>query len=471
MPFPINRVILSVLADNDLLALLSLMDVSNNLRLFIQDQVLTSSLFCRFLRENQYVLYHDVKSGELIPTKHVAWLSRAFETLRKRHGKHFYDDTSDFLGPLLSRVPFEAFQNIPRVPEKFPIADFDGKGRQIALYTLEDMTWYYKGRLESSWMHQPRFLLDAGEAVQAFYDFHGRSSHQYLRQDFLFCKSYIDDFNACYNFIDPLTEMSAILKNPMIVLDAVIKIMKGPEDVDICLLKRKRCIQGVVEYLLSPYSLEQQIICEEMFKALFGLPEWLEMWNESELGWWYSLGLCQYGPACVDSYIEQTFKNKRYSLVWLFLGSHKWLNLKASREEVIEHERSYGHCCPAVAYDGFEREYLANLVASTPRHDRIWAMEQIIRRAPEFGICRNLGINIFDYFVLHDLNDVDDMMCILLEEIVASPLQYCFEYAISRALTDYQLAGGTPLQLSKARKYGARLLRKDLSLSTLLCTI
>jgi hypothetical protein len=468
MPFPLNRVVLSVLADNDLFALLSLMDVSNSLHLFILDQVLTSSLLCRFMRENQYVLHHDVKRGELIPVQHVAWLSRAFEALRKRHGNHFYDDTYDFLGPLLSRVPFEAFKTIPRLSEDFSLQYCDLKGRPVGIWTLEDITRDYRYRLESSWIHQSRCLLDAGQTVSAFYDFHKNYSHQYLRQDFLFCARYLSDFNACYKLIDPISEMS---ENPMAMLDGVIKIMKGFEDVDISLLMRKRCIQGVMEYYLQPYRLERRKISEDTFKALFELPGWMEMWNESELGWWYSLALWQYGPAYVDTYIGQTFKNKRYSLVWLFLGSHKWLHLESTREEVIDHEISYDSCCPTVTYVGFEREYLINLVASTPRHDRIWAMEQIIRRAPEFGVCRNLGFNIFEYFVLHNLNDVDDMMCILLEEVIASPLQHCFEYAISRALTDYQLAGGAPLRLSKARKYGARLLRKDLSLSTLLCMI
>lgn len=471
MPFPLNHVILSVLADNDLLVLLALVDVSKSLHHFILDHVLTSSLFCRFLRENQYVLHHDAKFGEVIPTKHVAWLSRAFETLRKRNGKHFYDETYDFLGPLLSRLPFEAFRNIPHLPENFYIPNLDRKGREISIYTLEDITWDYRTRLAWSWMHRPRYVLDAGDAVQAFYDFHGKFSHQYLREDFLFCKRYLDDFIACYNLINPLSEQLDIRKKPMALLDEVVKIRKGLKFTDLSLLMRKRCIQGVVEDLVSVYCLERRIIPEETFKALFELPGWLELWNESELGWWYFLALWQYGPACVDSYIEQTFKSKRCSLVWLFLGSHKSLDLKTSREDVIEHEISYDHCCPVVTYVGFEREYLTNFVASTPRHDRIWAMEQIIRRAPEFGVCRNLGVNIFDYFVLHDLNYDDAMMCILLEEIIASPLQYFFEYAISRALTDYQQTEGASLRLSKARRYSARLLRKDLSLSTLLCTI
>jgi hypothetical protein len=58
-------------------------------------------------------------------------------------------------------------------------------------------------------------------------------------------------------------------------------------------------------------------------------------------------------------------------------------------------------------------------------------------------------------------------MCILLEEIVGSPLQYLFEYAISTAIAEHQNTEGVfPLVLDEARKFGPKLLRKDLDLYT-----
>ena len=81
-----------------------------------------------------------------------------------------------------------------------------------------------------------------------------------------------------------------------------------------------------------------------------------------------------------------------------------------SRSEALEYEYDYGRCCPIVTYEGREREYIINLLASLSRHDRIWTMKQIIQKAPEFGVCRNLGANIFNYFVLFDLKDVDAIM-------------------------------------------------------------
>jgi len=96
-------------------------------------------------------------------------------------------------------------------------------------------------------------------------------------------------------------------------------------------------------------------------------------------------------------------------------------------------------------------------------------MRQIIRKAPEYGVCRNLAANVFNYFVLHELEKADTMMYILLEEIINSPLQYLFEYAITIAILDYQNMKSAPLLiLNEASKLGPKLLRKDLDLYIIL---
>jgi len=193
------------------------------------------------------------------------------------------------------------------------------------------------------------------------------------------------------------------------------------------------------------------------------------MWDKSELGSWYSLGLRQYGPDCVESFIDQTFKGKSQALVRLFLGAHRWFKPKlACRWDETEY-RHLDNCCSPVDYDGCERDYLVKLVAGLSKQDRIWTVRQIIRKAPANGVCRNLAANVFNYFVLHDLKEADAMMCILLEEIIGSPLQYLFEYAISIAIAEYRNTEGvSPLVLDEARKFRPKLLRKDLDLYTLL---
>ena len=56
-----------------------------------------------------------------------------------------------------------------------------------------------------------------------------------------------------------------------------------------------------------------------------------------------------------------------------------------------------------------------------------------------------------------------------LKKILASPLQYLFDFAISLAIENYQHGqGAAPLKLDKARQYRVKLLRKDLELSTAL---
>ena len=84
-------------------------------------------------------------------------------------------------------------------------------------------------------------------------------------------------------------------------------------------------------------------------------------------------------------------------------------------------------------------------------------------------MCRDLGANIFNYFVLHDFKDIDIMMCILLEEIIESPLQYIFEFTISLAIQNYQHGqGAVPLKLEKSRQYKLKLMRKDSELGIVL---
>jgi len=85
------------------------------------------------------------------------------------------------------------------------------------------------------------------------------------------------------------------------------------------------------------------------------------------------------------------------------------------------------------------------------------------------GQIENTGANVFNYFVLHDLKDADYIICILLKEITASPLQYLFEYAISLAIEDNRNRESSPEVLFiKAREYKPKLLRKDLELNMVL---
>ena len=465
MFLPLNRVVLNCLAEVDLFAVLALADTSSALRDFIHDQVLAVSLLLRFLRENQYLLHHDADYFRLLSGQQIVYLVRALESLRQReseNGQCIYDEILHCFSPLLALVPFSLFKKSPSLPDDVSVPDLDWNGNPARpKYTIEMAYWNYTDRLVQSWIHAPRKLFDN---YLGFYDFHEKYAHSYLREEFLFCKRYIDDFNKSYLLLNP-KGIGHTRKQLPPLLEFVAKINNSTAS---SFLLRKRCIQAVANYwYLSPYNLEKRTTTGAEFKTLMKSKGFLAMWDKWELGWWYSIGVWQYGPACVDSVIRQSFQSTRSCLLWLFLGAHHWFREKKRRRPELYHLRQ-GACCPSGKYDGCEQEYLIDLVASLTKDDRIWTMRQIIRGAPEYGVCRDLGANVFNYFVLHDL-EVNAMMCILLEEIIVSPLQYLFEYAISIAIAEYQnTEGNSPLVLNEARKYQSKLLQKELDLYALL---
>jgi hypothetical protein len=470
MTFPLNRVVLSYLAETDIFAVLALADTSSTLHRFIHDQVLTTSLLCRFLKENQYVLHHDTEYSQLLPGQHVIWLYRLFEKLRQRDAetsKRLYEDSFGILYPLFGLITFEAFKStLSLLPANMSFPEHDWNGKPvIGSYTLEKARMNYSVRLCMSWLHNVRHLIHNGDTLRGFYDFHESYAEKYLRKGFLFCKKYIDDFNTCFRIVHSKGRLGRL--DP--ILTEINKIREAFRTTNLDLLVQKRCLQAHVDYsYLSPRILRRRTTSADDFQSLMRSHGWLEMWNESELGWWYALGLWHYGPDCVKPFIDQTFKDKRCALIWLFLGAHRWFNPKAPPWEESECVH-IGRCCSGVEYVGCERDYLVDLVASLSCDDRIWTMRQIIRRAPEYGVCRSLVGNVFNYFVLHDLNEIDAVMCILLEEIIGSPLQYLFEYVINIAIVDYQnMETASPLVLNKACKFGSKLLRKNLNLYTIL---
>jgi len=473
MTFPVNYVVLSCLAETDLFAVLALADSSSTLRRFIYEHVLTISLLRRFLQEYQYVLHHNARYFQLVPHTHVAWLYRAFETLRQRDtetAKRLEEETAGVLYPLLGLLPFKSFKNTTgTLLDDFSIPEHNWKGQRVkGNYTPDEADLDYDIRLGTSWLHQPRWLLAHGDTGRGFYDFHEKYAQAYLREDFLLCKRYVDDFNTCYRLLRSEGRYQHPRNRPT-MLAKVAKLMGAFPATNLNFLVQKRCIQSGVDYwYLSPNRARNRTTSASEFKSLLESQGWLKMWDQSELGWWYSLGLWQYGPDCVESFIDRSFKCKREALLWLFLGAHRRFRPKAGRWKEAEYRHLHS-CCPSVDYNGCERDYLVKLIATLSEKDRIWAVRQIIRKAPEYGVCRSLAINVFSYFMLHDLKAVDNMMCVLLEEIIGSPLQYLFEYAISIAILEYQNTEEVaPLRLDKACKFSPKLLRKDLDLYAVL---
>ena len=233
------------------------------------------------------------------------------------------------------------------------------------------------------------------------------------------------------------------------------------------LLYKKRCLQGFLKTELRPRALDQQKISSETFRSLFELPGWTELWTPAELGSWFAIGLTQYGPNCVGDLIDRSFNTEREALLWLFLGAHHWFHETQSRLEDVDGDETVFRCCKDQSY-GFERKYVAGCVGSLSQQDKIWVIEQLVRHAPEFGACRDLGANIFNYFVASDC-EADLMLTTLLKEICNTRLQYLFEYSISIAIAEYKLRENTSaLNFQMARKYKFKLLLPETNLYFLL---
>jgi hypothetical protein len=470
MPIPLNRVTLSALADNDLIAALALTAVSAELRTFILEQVITASHMSRFLRQHQYTLQHDVHH-HLFTNQEIAWVHLAFETLRHRNSDFLFESTvvTGLLGPLLSRTPMSLLSKT--LPNDFKPAPG---------YSLETLKFDYKGYMSQSWIHRPVFLFHAGPTEEAFYQCH--AEQQYLHENFLFSYQYINQCNETYHIGDRharnLTKKLKSKNRKTALYNEILDIRKDFATTKIAPLFEKTCLQAIVQYNCNSNTLERQNISSDAFLGLFELPGWMQLlWTPSEFGWWYAMGLSQYGPACVQTLIDDTFENKRTALLWLFLGAHCWFHnhdswpLSQGRKMELNADGMNLACCHPRSYQ-LEEEYLNNQIAALSHEDRLWLVEHIVRRAGEFGVCKDLGANLFNYFVVRDLQETDILFCKLLEEITHTRLQYQFEVAISMALEDYKFRSGlediAPLDVTLSRKYRRKLLRRDLELYAIL---
>ena len=470
MPFPLNRVIMNALAEVDLLEVLKLASTSSSLHRFIFEQVVTISSLYRFLREHQYALFHDTYD-HLFSNQEVACMHEAFEELRRRHGESLYGKFVNVLAPLLGRTPLQVFQKSPAVTLDIRVPNPpDHKGRPGGFFTFTEVYFSYSQRLKTSFLHRPEYMHDSGQLVQGFYGFHASTPNPFLREDFLFCKQYIDDFNRCIHLSLSAAPYLALPMIPgedsRVLLDGVKNIQEICKEHGLSSLLERACIKGALHIYLQPSRFDPQQVSLHTFRGLFEVPGRMEMWTPAEFGSWYAIGLSQYGIKGVEALIDQSFKNTREMLVWLFLGAHNWFHETEKRKE-DEDEVDSRHCCDWMTI-GFESEFVNERMSSISRDDRIWILEQIIRRASEFQSCRDLGANLFNYFVVRDFAEADVMLSILIDEISYSRLQYLFEYAISIAVDEYRRRNKAPLEFKVARRFVDRLMRKDLNLYILL---
>ena len=75
---------------------------------------------------------------------------------------------------------------------------------------------------------------------------------------------------------------------------------------------------GTLHFLCFVIEVGQQRISARGFQSFFKLQSWKDLWEPSELGRLFSLGLSQYGPNAVEGIVEPTFKSTRDCLLWFF---------------------------------------------------------------------------------------------------------------------------------------------------------
>ena len=470
MPIPLNRVILDTIAEVDFLACLSLTNTSNTLRSFILDNVITPTSLCRFLQANQYLLHHDIYRRFISPHE-GACLRRAVETLRHRSHRNedsFYTKILPTLGPLLAITPQSYFERTPPLDPGFRVPGIpDRKGRRFGFIVLDVIREMYEYRLlQWSWLHFPPQLRHAGVDFTDEFQVVHYSDNPYLQDQLLFCGRYMSESRQCYKSLwtfEFSTEDSKVE-----ALAKVNNLRNGLKNLGLTLLHEKRTIQACFYFAVAPYTL--QVVSADNFLSFFRLPEWMELWTPDELGWWCSFGLSKYGSA-LQPLVDLSFKNTTESLLWLFLGAHHWLHprdnsrdsLLNSDLEARKHAGKWS-CC-ANFPDGLEREPVSWMIKPLSQKTRIGLMEDIVRKAPEFGQCRDLGGNLFNYFVISaDSKDIDLMFSVLLQEITDSPMQYLFEHSVGLAISYYMEEHDLkklPWNLAQSMKYLCKLERKN----------
>jgi len=437
---------------------------------FISETDETCSTFCRFLQEKQYVLHHDTTSPSLFSDSEIKVLLRICAKLQSRHGDSFYQECLPFLGPLISRTPFKELQHSPPLvfdARSYSMDDDEG------IYTLEHLSFDYQKRIAVSWLHSPGHLWHNGNDYTGQFSLFHKSTDQagFLDQKKLFCMRYIDDYNTCYSIVHSEIDRSHCFYDDREAIQTLNRIESSCIEKNLPLVLKKGCIMEVLAHLLNVVDVRQQRISTSCFKSFFNLPSWKNLWAPFELGRVFSLGLSQYGPEAVEGIIDSAFESKRERLLWLFLGAHHWFHV-SPRTEIwsrCDLQETYNLCCSQLPH-GLEGEYISGLISQLPVKDRIWLIEQLVRRSGEFGVCKDLGGNIFNYLVIRDLKEADFWLCKLLEEIFCSRLQYVFEYAIGMGISEFKRKNefGFLSNFESSQRHLDRLLRKDTDLYRLL---
>jgi hypothetical protein len=421
----------------------------------ICEEMITPSVLASFLRQHQYALLHDNYHRHFTPQE-MTLLWFVFGRLQSQYpAPVLFDTLAEFLGPLISRTPADMFCKSPPLSPDFEL-EIPRDGRRKAYSVIaDDVLFHYRSVLGTPWMYT-RWFLEAHSDSEVLDIVNQIEPHPVLKPDFLLSKKYIDLCTTAHSLNNrALTPFKPFLKSPEGVIQHVQELMSVdacPPSPTITLLIRKWCIASYLDPGIS-----DGIISWEAYRSLVQSRGWTGLWTLSEHGTWLALGLRQFGEEKdLKEMVARTFPLRRERLLWLFLGAHGWFHTKERRQYVKYTDDETKVCCDFFHSrgGGLQDQFVRKELEGLENEDKVWIGVEAVRRAPEFGVCRDLGATLFTYLVKE--GEDDHVFAAIVEEICGSRMQVLFEHSLGLAIGNCE-EGKLPRTTTKTRQLKDKL--------------
>ena len=368
MPFPADVLVLTALAEQDLFAALSLIDVNSSLRHIILDDVVSVKLIIRFLRNNKKALVH----GWVKVTGHdVIHLAHACTALQSRMDHEtIYTAMKEYLAILLDRCPAgflfnPDFLDYETLVEQQVSADVWDHQKEMHKVYLWPERWSYSNQIrflytvdikEVKWIYSETFnylysqadILDGYDLVHRVFTrwtvpevsslfLSTPTTHPLLQEQVLFCGRYLTeilsvklevrDFPQAVPWyetnldkaVETFLEMEAFLLQPKFDYLAGLKLDKKRQLWQV--MKERETVRGLWQYV--PFGTDRWNACLSRQAMVLEKVVQQADWSPFERAWWFSMLFAgqAYVPTSYDEIILNSFETKVDAIAWLFLAS------------------------------------------------------------------------------------------------------------------------------------------------------
>ena len=442
-----NAVVLQRLVEIDILAALSLTNTSSSLSRFILNTLVSVPMVCKFLRENQYTLFHDIDHLEF-SSSDILLIVRAITVFQGRHNHdELFMELREYLGILLARVPKSILFNEEMLPlEELLNSDGTYRHEEAAqqsvkhwVYTNPTGEWYGRRLLSkegirdlqdayTDFIKYPHFSLHVPtyrgtRHFSSNFLATGKSSHPYLREQILFCSRYINEVISTRSKCKILFTHYLVRAKGLIFSQNESEIAEAFQDFDRELVHQSSTIfiplwyrRTLVGELINRWFEHQALgtafenrgsglpLSDAIFDYLFSNEEWKKTHDISDIGWLVETGVS------FDTSSMIGWSSKVDTLVWLLLGLHDYNFVWDASNE----------CCPRISGEVDSKDIL-NFMADFSLEDKLNAVIMIIRKASEFGVCKHIGGGFLRFFVFPAKDhDVDVIVSAIFREVIQS---------------------------------------------------